>query len=207
MIEFILTGAALGLAAGISPGPILALVVAQTLRYGRREGIIVAFTPLLSDIPIIAVSLFLLSRIQNTAPLMAAISFAGALFLCALGVESIRAKPLAAGTTTSAPRSFSKAVTLNLLNPHVYLFWSTVGAPMVLRGFATGIAAPAGFLAVFYLGLVGSKIAVAAGVGQARHALAGRGYVNTLRVLGAVMFVLAAWLIREGLHRIGLIGS
>jgi len=205
LTEFFLTGAALGLAAGISPGPILALVVAQTLRYGRREGIIVAFAPLLSDIPIVVLSLLLMSRIPDSGAVMGAISIAGGLFLAALGLESIRATPLTAGTSTGAPRSLSKAVALNLLNPHVYLFWATVGTPLLLRGSASGPAAPAAFLSAFYLCLVGSKVAVAVLLGRARHLLTGRAYVYILRALGAVLFLLAAWLFRDGLTRLGFV--
>ncbi len=206
MTEFFLTGAALGLAAGISPGPILALVVAQTLRYGRREGIIVAFAPLLSDLPIVALSLLLLSRLQNVTLLMAAISLAGAAFLTVLAIESFRAKPpLAASASDGPPRSLPKAVALNFLNPHVYLFWTSVGAPIILRGSASGPAAPAAFLASFYLCLIGSKIVVAVLLGRVRGLLTGHAYVYTLQALSVVLLVLAGVLLWDGLGRLGFV--
>ena len=34
-----------GLSAGFSPGPLLALVISQTLRYGIREGVKAAWRP------------------------------------------------------------------------------------------------------------------------------------------------------------------
>lgn len=207
MTEFFLTGAALGLAAGISPGPILALVVAQTLRYGRREGITVAFAPLLSDLPIVALSLLILSRLQNLTPLMAAISLTGAAFLTLLAIESFRAKPLSASASDGPPRSLTKAVVLNFLNAHVYLFWTSVGAPIILRGSASGPAAPAAFLASFYLCLVGSKIVVAVLLGRVRGLLTGRAYVYTLQVLSVILLGLAALLLRDGLARLGFVWS
>lgn len=202
MSELLFSGVALGLAAGISPGPILTLVVAQTLRYGRREGIIVAFAPLISDLPIVALSLYVLSRLSDAGPAMAGISFAGAIFLLVLGIESLRAKLPAAGEPEGAPRSLPKAVAMNFLNPHVYLFWSTVGAPLVLKGWAGGAAQPAAFLAAFYACLIGSKVAVAVLLARVCGPLTGRGYAYTLRALAAALFVLAGILLRDGLIRV-----
>ncbi len=57
MTAFLLQGIVLGFAAGISPGPMLGLVISQTLRYGWRAGNLVALAPLFTDIPIIGVVL------------------------------------------------------------------------------------------------------------------------------------------------------
>ncbi len=40
--EFLISGIILGLAAGTSPGPLLALVFSETLKYGKKEGIKIA---------------------------------------------------------------------------------------------------------------------------------------------------------------------
>ncbi|MBA3974649.1 MAG: hypothetical protein C0504_10585 [Candidatus Solibacter sp.] len=200
--EFLISGAALGLAAGISPGPILTLVVAQTIRHGRREGIKVSFAPLISDLPIVALSLYVLSRMRGAGPAMAAVSIAGAAFLIGLGIETMRAKAPGLGEPEGPPRSLSKAVVLNLLNPHVYLFWSTVGAPMVLKGWTGGAGQPAEFLGAFYACLIGSKVLVAVLLGRVRGLLSGRGYVYTLRALAAALFILAGILFRDGWIRV-----
>ncbi|MBE0657746.1 MAG: LysE family transporter [Bryobacteraceae bacterium] len=202
MTEFLFLGAGLGLAAGISPGPILTLVVAQTLRYGRREGIIVSFAPLISDLPIVALSLWVLSRLRDAGAAMAVVSIAGALFLLVLGIETLRAKPPSAGAPEGAPRSLAKAVAMNFLNPHVYLFWSTVGAPLVLKGWSGGAVQPAAFLAAFYACLIGSKVGVALLLGRMRGLLTGRAYVYTLRALAAALFILAGILFRDGWIRV-----
>jgi len=202
LIEFLLAGATLGLASGISPGPILALVLTQTLRYGRREGILVSFAPLISDLPIVAFAILFLSRLSDTGPLMGVISVGGAVFLAVLGFESFRSRMAVASPAGAEPRSLFKAVTLNLLNPHVYLFWITVGAPLVLRGSAKGLAAPAAFLVAFYVCLVGSKVTIAILLGRARHLLTGNGYVYTMRFIGGAMFLLAMWLLAQGLHQL-----
>ncbi len=45
MLTALASGVLLGFPAGLSPGPMLALVVAQTLRHGSREGCKIALTP------------------------------------------------------------------------------------------------------------------------------------------------------------------
>ena len=61
MIGLISAGLVYGLSAGFSPGPLMALVISQTLKHGIREGAKVAMAPLITDLPIILVSLLVLT--------------------------------------------------------------------------------------------------------------------------------------------------
>jgi threonine/homoserine/homoserine lactone efflux protein len=45
LIEFLVLGSFLGLAAGTSPGPLLAVTISETLQHGKWEGIKVAVSP------------------------------------------------------------------------------------------------------------------------------------------------------------------
>jgi len=45
-----------GFNAGISPGSLSTLIIAQTLRHNLREGMKVAIAPILTDAPIVAAS-------------------------------------------------------------------------------------------------------------------------------------------------------
>ena len=65
MITALATGAFLGLSCGLAPGPLLALVLAQTLRHGPREGCKIALTPLVTDPPIIVVALVLAAKLAE----------------------------------------------------------------------------------------------------------------------------------------------
>ena len=46
-----LSGLALGTSSGLSPGPLLTLTIAQSMRYGYREGIKIAAAPIITDLP------------------------------------------------------------------------------------------------------------------------------------------------------------
>ena len=72
MIEYLGKGTLLGLAAGFSPGPLLVLVISETLRHTIKEGIKVSAAPLLTDIPILLVSLFILAGLSKVNVLLAA---------------------------------------------------------------------------------------------------------------------------------------
>lgn len=66
LIEYLAMGAFLGLAAGTSPGPLLAVTISETLRYGKWEGIKIAVSPLITDLPIILAVLFVLSHLTSS---------------------------------------------------------------------------------------------------------------------------------------------
>jgi threonine/homoserine/homoserine lactone efflux protein len=60
VLTFLALGAGIGFIAGISPGPVLSLVVSETLRGGWLRGSAVAAGPLLADGPIIALAIGIL---------------------------------------------------------------------------------------------------------------------------------------------------
>lgn len=69
MIASLITGLVLGLSAGVSPGPLTVLVISQTLTHGPREGYKVAFAPLITDAPIIALTIVVLTQLANSQTL------------------------------------------------------------------------------------------------------------------------------------------
>ncbi|MCP5116709.1 MAG: LysE family translocator [bacterium] len=195
MLGFLITGITLGAAAGLSPGPLLAFLVSQTLRYGMREGLKVAMAPVLTDLPIVAASLLLLSQLADTGPVLAAIAVIGGLYIAWLGLESIRIRAIEASDTGASPHSVRKAMLINFLNPHVYVFWMTVGSPLVLDASKTSMARAVAFVTGFYVLLCGSKMVLAVLIHRSRGLLAGSAYLWTIRILGIALLVFAVWLL------------
>ena len=200
-------GAALafGLSGGLSPGPLLALVVAEALARGRRAGLAVAAAPLVTDGPIIAIAVLLLGRIESSGAALGLVNLAGGALLVSYGIAGIRAAaPEVAGTKVSGSTwgSLAKGIAVNLLNPSPYLFWLTIGAPLLLDAHDSGWASSAGFLALFYLGLVGSKAVIAVLVARSRVVFSGPGYLWANRALAVVLLAYAALFIRDGFVRL-----
>jgi threonine/homoserine/homoserine lactone efflux protein len=84
VLTFLALGAGIGFIAGISPGPVLTLVVSETLRGGWLRGSAVAAGPLLADGPIVLVAVGVLGQIPNG--FIPAVSLVGGAFLLYLAV-------------------------------------------------------------------------------------------------------------------------
>jgi threonine/homoserine/homoserine lactone efflux protein len=205
MITALASGVLLGVSAGLSPGPMLALVLAQTLRHGSREGCKIALTPLVTDPPIILLTLALASRLAELRQLLGIVSIAGGAFVLFLAWESFRPARQGAEAPAEQPRSWFKGIVTNLLNPHPWLFWLTVGAAILAKAIAEGWLVAAAFLCGFYLLLVGSKVGVALLAGRSRDLLAGRPYRVVMRVLAAMLALFALLLFREGFRHLAVI--
>jgi threonine/homoserine/homoserine lactone efflux protein len=204
MILYLISGIIYGLSAGISPGPLLALVISESVRNGTRAGIRVALSPLLTDLPVILLSTLALSWVAGFNLLLGGITLAGGLFVFYLAWESLRAAPLPPDQPAAAQHSLRRGVMVNALNPHPYLFWLTVGAPTLLRAWNETPFSAAGFLLGFYACLVGSKVVVAWLVGRWRSFFTGPAYRWIMRLLGVLLAVFAVLLVREGLGLLGL---
>ncbi len=199
MLTYLFAAVSLGLSAGLTPGPLFATIIAQTMKHGLREGAKTACAPLLSDAPIIAAALWLLAGLAAYRQVLGLLAVAGGLFVAYLAWENFHAKPPTVETDAPAANSLRKGIAVNLLNPYPYLFWLTVGGPLLMNAHHQhGPAAVAFFLAVFYASLSGATLLLALAVSKSRRAFTGRGYVLVMRVLALGLLILAFLLLREG---------
>ncbi|MCJ7711280.1 MAG: LysE family transporter, partial [Chloroflexi bacterium] len=203
MIDALATGALFGLSAGLAPGPLLALVISQTVRHGPGHGVRVAVAPLITDLPIVVVCVLIVGSLEGSSGPLAIITLGGAAFVAWLAWDTWRADApgaVAGGETAPAPRSWTSGVVVNGLSPHPWLFWIAVGAPTMLASYAAGgLGSAVAFLVGFYGCLVGSKVGIALVVGRARGRIAGSGYRLVMRLLAALLAAFAIGLLREGL--------
>ena len=199
MMTALATGMFLGVSCGLAPGPLLALVLAQTLRHGGREGCKIALTPLVTDAPIIVVTLGLAARLAQLRPLLGLVAIAGGLFVMFLAWDSFRPAHLDTEVAPDPPRSWFKGTLTNLLSPYPWLFWLTAGATILAKAIARGWLVAVAFLVGFYSLLVGSKVLIALMAGRSRGLLAGMSYRVVMRVLAALLACFALLLFREGL--------
>lgn len=117
MITALASGAFLGFSCGLAPDPLLALLLAQTLRHGPREGYKIALTPLVTDAPIIVVTLVPAAKLAELRPLLGVVSIAGRAFVLYLAWDSFRPVRLGAEAPAERPRSWFKGILTNLLSP------------------------------------------------------------------------------------------
>ncbi len=153
-------GAALAFAAAVQPGPFQTYLISETLTRGWRRTLPAAFAPLLSDAPIIAVALLVLTRIP--AEMIRFLHLAGAAFLVYLtwgAWQSWRcydANEEAAATT--GHRTIFKAALVNFLNPNPWLAWSLVMGPLLLAGYREQPAHGVALIVSFYVTMIACLI-------------------------------------------------
>ncbi|MCG7869591.1 MAG: LysE family transporter, partial [Candidatus Thiodiazotropha taylori] len=92
MLTSLTSGLILGISAGLAPGPLLTLVVSETLQHNIGSGIRVALAPLITDLPIILVMLFIVNELSSMQPVLGLISLLGGCFVFYLGYQNIRVK-------------------------------------------------------------------------------------------------------------------
>ena len=197
--QFISAGVLLGLTSGLSPGPLLTLVLTQTIRHNRAEGIKVALSPLITDLPIILITVLILGRLAQFDIFLAIISFIGAIFLAYLGVESLRTREPNFDVKDSKSGSLKKGIIANLLNPSPYLFWATVGTPLMFKAYKTDLLTSILFMISFYVFLIGSKIVVAFLVDRSKQFINQRIYLVLMRILGVALLIFSLIFLYDGI--------
>ena len=190
-----LAALALGVAGGLSPGPLHSLILTTALRDGPRAGARVAVAPLLSDLAPVTASLLLAAIVP--AGLTRWLSIVGGLVLIAMAAWTMRAKPVA--TTPRPGADYLRGALTNVLNPNPWIFWLGAGAPLLAAAFEEGTWVGVGWLAVFYAGLVGVKLAYALGVGMAREALSEVWLRRSVVAAAALMAGVGLWLVVTGI--------
>ena len=202
MIEeftFLISGIIFGLTLGMSPGPLLTLVISETLKHDKKEGIKIAIAPILTDLPIVLITLLILSKLTNFDPILGSISILGAIFIGYLAYENISIKKIELDVSEAKLQSLKKGVIANFLNPHPYVFWFIIGAPTVLRAWDVSLFSAILFILGFYVFLVGSKISIAVIVEKSRSFLKSNIYVYTIRLLGIALLIFSLMFLIDGL--------
>ncbi len=161
MLSYLIFGITYAFAAAVQPGPLLTYIISQTLKKGWRSTLPAAFAPVISDIPILILILFLLSKMPDSFIFILRIG--GGLFLLYLGFRAFKSwqefdadQPI---LNESGQQTLFNAVFVNLLNPAPYLGWSLILGPIFIEGWKlapiNGIAMIIGFYVTMILTLAG----------------------------------------------------
>ena len=161
MLSYLIFGITYAFAAAVQPGPLLTYIISQTLKKGWRSTLPAAFAPVISDIPILILILFLLSTMPDSFIFILRIG--GGLFLLYLGFRAFKSwQEFDTDQTTlneSGQQTLFNAVFVNLLNPAPYLGWSLILGPIFIEGWKlapiNGIAMIIGFYVTMILTLAG----------------------------------------------------
>jgi threonine/homoserine/homoserine lactone efflux protein len=199
-LEFLLLGAGIGFVAGVSPGPVLTLVVSETLRGGWVRGAAVAAGPLLADGPIVVLAAGVLRQLPPG--FVPAISLVGGLFLVYVavttGLRGRRAAVPRGQHLVSARGGFLTGLLARALSPHPYVFWFLVGGPALIQAEQASWIAVAGFLVGYYATIIGSNVGLALVVHRSIGLLSDRVYRVLLMLSSLMLAVYALVLMARG---------
>lgn len=159
---YLLQGVGYGLAAASQPGPFQTYIISQTLTRGWRRTLPAALAPLVSDGPIILLCVLVLSQVPKW--MQRGLYIAGGLFILYLAYgtyktwKNFNRSLLVIESETQ--QSVLKAAVMNALSPNPYIFWTLVTGPILLRGWRETPVHGIGFLAGFYITMIGSLAAI-----------------------------------------------
>ncbi|HEY5136815.1 MAG TPA: LysE family transporter [Candidatus Nanopelagicales bacterium] len=193
-MHYLLIGLGLGVGAGLAPGPLLALVVTTSLAHGFGAGLRVALSPLVTDSIMIAVSVLLVRELPARAA--GVLGVVGGLYVVWLGIESLREESMAL-ETDDAPDPLRRGVLVNLLSPHPWLFWLTVGGSVVVSAWHEAPPYAVIFVATFFAVLIATKAVVAGVVATSRRALTEQGLLRAHRAAGVLLLLTGVLLAAE----------
>jgi threonine/homoserine/homoserine lactone efflux protein len=192
ILTLFLQGAGLGLAAAITPGTFQTYLISESLSGGFRRAAPIAFAPLISDIPIIIISLLVLNQVP--ANFLRLVSLAGGVFALYLAwrlwVSWRSGTEIQVEEDGPRKGSLRRGVIANFLTPGPYLFWTLVSGPILLEAGRQSIGLGAAFLIGFYGIMVIGLLGIALLISQARRL--GPRVVRALLLLSCIILVVFA---------------
>lgn len=173
MINYFIFGISYAFACVVQPGPFQAFLFSQSIRNGWRKTIPLVFAPLISDLPIIILVLFVLTNVPHI--ILGILQCFGGIFLLFLAFKAYKTLYTLSKSdkqNISQYGNLFKAVLVNLFNPNPYLGWSLVMGPMFINGWSVspknGIALLIGFYSsmIIYSTVMVVLFAAAGNLGQ-----------------------------------------
>ena len=153
---YIVQGIGYGFAAAAQPGPFQTYIISQSLSKGWKNALPAALAPLVSDGPIIALCLLVLSQVPIW--LQRFLYIGGGLFILHLAYGAYKAWKTfdvnIPANESETGQSVWQAALMNALSPGPYIFWSLVTGPVLMRGWRETPVYGVGFLAGFYIILI-----------------------------------------------------
>jgi len=185
----IIAAITLGIIEGVKPGPLMAVVISETMIHNWKSGLKVALVPLITDGPVILLSVILYELLTINAIAQAIIGFMGSLILIWLGIDCFKKSKIKFDESPKESHSFKKGIITNLTNPNMYLYWVLIGAPFLLEAYSINISYPFLFIGGFFAAFIVLKMCIAILVDKSKDFLNTSGYKRLLQFSGIALFL------------------
>ncbi len=178
-------GLALGFSLTIPPGPMNALIAAQSVR-SLRSGIITGVGAMSADL-VLGASVYALRSEVDFAAVLRWVDLVGAVVLVVFGYRLLRHRTGSEPVESSGIRTYSQAVLLGVSNPFQIGWWFTAGLAFAYLG---GLVLFAGLFVAIAVWVLAFPYALHLGARRYPGVAPGVAYASS-----AVMFAFAAYLV------------
>lgn len=169
----LLAGLALGAIEGILPGPLMMVVISETMKHDWKAGARVSASVLITDGPIILATAYAWYLLSGFDVLLSTCS---AVLLLWLAWKAWTTKPPQVSDEEVPDHSLRNGILTNIVNPNPYRFWGLVGAPFLVAAWTISPSAPFIFILAFFGVFILCKVSIARLVDRSRDYLDSGGY-------------------------------
>jgi threonine/homoserine/homoserine lactone efflux protein len=151
MLEFFLRGIPLGITPAVIPTPFKLFLFSNVLMKGWRRALPMSLSPLLADLPVVILVILVLGQIPSL--LLSLLAVIGGLYSLWLAWRTFQLSQRGMALNAkmqSSIRNVLQGLMLVWVNPGVWLYWTLVGGPIFLQGWAISVAHALAFVLGMY---------------------------------------------------------
>lgn len=196
MIETIVTAGLLGFFAGGVPGPFTTVVASTALERGFGRAVKLAFIPVVTEIPALLVTVFLLRKLNHD--LLGAVGILGGGAVIYLGVRFFRRQEPDGSELEQAVedrRTFRTLAVAGLLSPAPWIFWLVAAGPLFLRAWNASWVQGLVYIVVLLAMFIGTASGIAWLASHGRRVMGPEVRSRVVRVVGVVLVLAGGVLI------------
>ena len=153
IVLIVTTSFVVGLSGALMPGPMLALTIGQTTRYGFWAGPLIVLGHGILELALVIALVFGLSHIIGNPLVLSIVGIIGGLVLIYMGSTTARqglnraTLALDQGNNSQNHKLVLSGILVSVSNPYWTLWWATIGLTYLLWSSKLGIAGVATFFA------------------------------------------------------------
>ena len=183
-------GFTIGLSGALIPGPLLIYTLSQAIKQGTKAGIIVTTGHFLIEVIVICLILTGGSFILKFTSLRSYITWIGAIALIVMGMLVFK-KSFNIEFTQHKSKNIKYGVAggafFTIFNPSFPIWWTSIGVPVILKIYLTGILGVILFMLGHWAADFGWYIFISYGASKGKPYLTDRSYRIFSRMLGLLL--------------------
>ncbi len=197
-------GAMLGFQGSVSPGPLQAIIISETLSNGIKSSWRAAIIPAITDPFALVIALFFVSSVPNTV--LAIISFLGALLLGRLAWLQFRTTEDDFVYQKKPRLSFWTIWFTNFFNPNLWIFSFAINAVQIHDFYVNyGFWVAAAYILAFDVLIFTGNLGTAYLVAKLKELFNAKWLVRVNRCLSLSLFAVAVYFVYMGFADLGLV--